>query len=79
MRDLVVVFRTPSPSEAEVVRGLLETHGIEAIIGSDLSRTAFPLSLNELRIAVQADDCGGVAACGGGLSSGARTGEQERR
>ncbi|MDQ3212568.1 MAG: ribonuclease III [Acidobacteriota bacterium] len=56
MRDLVVVFRTPSPSEAEVVRGLLETHGIEAIIGSDLSRTAFPLSLNELRIAVQADE-----------------------
>ena len=56
MRDLVVVFRTPSPSEAEVVRGLLATHGIEAIIGSDLSRTAFPLSLNELRIAVEAEE-----------------------
>ncbi|MDQ3349435.1 MAG: ribonuclease III [Acidobacteriota bacterium] len=56
MRDLVVVFRTPSPSEAEVVRGLLATHGIEAIIGSDLSRTAFPLSLNELRLAVEADE-----------------------
>jgi ribonuclease-3 len=38
------------------VRGLLATHGIEAIIGSDLSRTAFPLSLNELRIAVEADE-----------------------
>jgi ribonuclease-3 len=56
MPDLVVVFRTPSPSEAEVVRGLLETHGIAAMIASDLSRTAFPLTLNELRIAVQADD-----------------------
>jgi ribonuclease-3 len=54
--DLVVVFRTPSQSEAEVVRGLLESHGIAAMIASDLSRTAFPLTLNELRIAVQADD-----------------------
>jgi ribonuclease III len=54
--DLVVVFRTPSQSEAEVVRGLLETHGIDAMIATDLSRTAFPLTLNELRIAVQAED-----------------------
>src|SRR3954454_1040558 len=54
--DLVVVFQTPSQSEAEVVRGLLETHGISAIIASDLSRTAFPLTLNELRIAVQVED-----------------------
>jgi ribonuclease III len=56
MPDPVVVFRTPSQSEAEVVRGLLETHGIAAVIETDLSRTAFPLTLNELRIAVQADD-----------------------
>jgi ribonuclease-3 len=56
MPDLVVVFRTPSQSEAEVVRGLLETHGIAAMIASDLSRTAFPLTLNELRIAVQAEE-----------------------
>ena len=54
--DLVVVFRTPSQSEAEVVRGLLETHGISALIATDLSRTAFPLTLNELRIAVPAED-----------------------
>ena len=54
--DLVVVFRTPSQSEAEVVRGLLETHGISAMIATDLSRTAFPLTLSELRIAVQAED-----------------------
>ncbi len=54
--DLVVVFRTPSQTEAEVVRGLLESHGIAAIIGTDLSRTAFPLTLNELRIAVPAGD-----------------------
>jgi ribonuclease-3 len=54
--DLVVIFRTPSQSEAEVVRGLLETHGIAALIATDLSRTAFPLTLNELRIAVKSDD-----------------------
>ncbi len=56
MTDLVVVFRTPSQSEAEVVRGLLEAHGIAAIIATDLSRTAFPLTLNELRLAVPAED-----------------------
>jgi len=52
MRDLVVIFRTPSPIEADVVKGLLETHGIAAMVTSDLSRTAFPFSLSELRVAV---------------------------
>jgi ribonuclease-3 len=52
MKDLVVIFRTPSPIEADVVKGLLETHGIAAIVTSDLSRTAFPFSLTELRVAV---------------------------
>ena len=55
MTDLTVIFRTQSQSEADVVRGLLETHGIPAIIASDLSRTAFPFSLNELRVAVNSD------------------------
>jgi ribonuclease-3 len=52
MTDLVVIFRTPSPIEADVVRGLLDTHGIPAIISSDMARTPFPFSLNELRVAV---------------------------
>jgi ribonuclease-3 len=56
MTDLVVIFRTPSQSEADVIKGLLETHGIGALISSDMSRTAFPFSLNELRIAVSSDD-----------------------
>src|SRR3954468_2938438 len=56
MRDLVVIFRTPSQSEADVVRGLLETHGIAMLVSSDLSRTPFPMTVNELRLAVQADD-----------------------
>jgi ribonuclease III len=53
MAELTVIFRTPSQIEADVVRGLLETHGITAMIGSDLSRTPFPISVNELRVMVQ--------------------------
>ena len=56
MAEPVVIFRTPSPIEADVVKGLLETHGITAVITSDLSRTAFPFSLNELRVTVGAGD-----------------------
>jgi ribonuclease III len=52
MSDLIVVFRTPSPIEADVVRGLLDAHGIRAIVTSDMARTAFPFSLNELRVTV---------------------------
>jgi ribonuclease-3 len=56
MPDLVVIFRTPSHIEADVVKGLLETHGIAAMVTSDLSRTAFPFSLSELRVAVNERD-----------------------
>jgi len=56
MPDLIVIFRTPSQIEADVVRGLLETHGIATMIASDLSRTPFPLTVNELRIAVHEED-----------------------
>jgi ribonuclease-3 len=52
MPDLVVIFRTPSPIEADVVRGLLDAHGIPAIVTSDMARTPFPFSLNELRVTV---------------------------
>ena len=52
MNELSVVFRTASHIEASVVRGLLETHGIPAMISSDMSRTAFPMSLAELRVEV---------------------------
>ena len=60
MNDLVIIFRTPSEIEANVIRGLLETHGIDSAVLSDNSRTAFPLALNnqswERRVAVNADD-----------------------
>ena len=36
MADLVVIFRTPSHIEADVVKGLLETHGIKAIVTSEI-------------------------------------------
>jgi ribonuclease III len=55
MADLLVIFRTQSPIEADVVRGLLETHGIKSIVSSDMARTTFPFSLNELRVAVSSD------------------------
>src|SRR3954467_14218021 len=58
--DLVVIFRTPSEIEANVVRGLLETHDIPSAMLSDNSRTAFPLALNdqawERRVAVSPED-----------------------
>ncbi len=58
--DFVVIFRTPSEIEANVIRGLLETHGIASALLSDNSRTVFPLVLNdqswERRVAVSAED-----------------------
>jgi ribonuclease-3 len=56
MTELVVIFRTPSQSEADVVRGLLETHGIATMVSSDLSRTPFPLTVNELRLSVHPEE-----------------------
>jgi ribonuclease-3 len=56
VNDLVVIFRTPSQIEADVVRGLLETHGIATMISCDMSRTPFPLAVNELRVAVHVED-----------------------
>jgi ribonuclease-3 len=56
VNSLVVIFRTPSQIEADVVRGLLATHGIATMISSDISRTPFPLAVNELRVSVHAQE-----------------------
>jgi ribonuclease-3 len=56
MESLTIVFRTQSQSEADVVRGLLEAHGVDAMISSRLSRTPFPLSVGELQVTVAAED-----------------------
>ena len=53
-----VIFRTQSDVEATVVRGLLETHGIRALLASDVPHTVFPLSidgLGEVRLSVRED------------------------
>jgi ribonuclease-3 len=57
--DWPVIFRTHSEIEASIVRGLLETHGIESIpITGPASSTMFPFNaegLIEVRVAVPPD------------------------
>ena len=53
--DLVVVIRTSSGIEAEIVRSLLEAHGILSVVSSDVPQSIFPLSvdgLGNIRLAV---------------------------
>ena len=59
MNELVVIFRTHSDVEASIVRGLLDAHGVRSLVTSGVSRSVFPLTVNELgevRIAVNAAD-----------------------
>ncbi len=59
MTDLVVIFRTHSDIEAQIVRGLLEAHGVMSVLSSDVPQSIFPLSvdgLNEVHIGVHASD-----------------------
>lgn len=48
----VEVFRTHSSIEAEVVRGLLDAHGINAIVGSATLRAIFPLRLGQAQFSI---------------------------
>src|SRR5512145_1611702 len=56
----VEVLRTHSSVEAEVVRGLLDAHGIEASVGSALSPSLFPMRFGqaEFRITVASGAAG---------------------
>lgn len=59
MLKLIVIFRTHSDVEANVVRGLLESNGIHTLLASDVPHSVFPLSINELgevRLSVREDD-----------------------
>lgn len=56
MPELVVIFRTQSPIEANIVKGLLETHGIDVIVRSKMPLTSFPMSVDELRVTVKEED-----------------------
>ena len=48
----VEVFRTHSSIEAEVVRGLLDAHGIESNVGSALAPSVFPVRFDQTEFAV---------------------------
>jgi ribonuclease-3 len=56
----VEIFRTHSSIEAEVVRGLLDAHGIEAALGASLSPSVFPVRLGqtEFRVSVASGAAG---------------------
>jgi len=57
--DFVVIFRTHSDIEAQIVRGLLETHGVMSVLSSDVLHSIFPLSvegLSAVRISVHPSD-----------------------
>jgi ribonuclease-3 len=59
MNDLTVVFRSASDIEVRVVRGLLESHGIESLVSQGSPRSIFPVQLDgmgEIRISVRPDD-----------------------
>ena len=59
MTDFVVIFRTHSDIEAQIVRGLLETHGVMSVLSSDVLHSIFPLSvegLSAVRISVHPSD-----------------------
>jgi ribonuclease III len=58
MSDTTVIFKTHSEVEANLVRGLLESHGFPALISSGMTRAVFPVpasDLGELRIAVSVE------------------------
>src|SRR5688500_15797920 len=59
MDELTVVFRSASDIEARVVRGLLESHGIESMVSSGLPRSIFPVAVDgnaDIRISVRPED-----------------------
>jgi ribonuclease-3 len=59
VNEPVVVFQAHSDVEATIVRALLESHGMPAILSSPVTHSVFPLNVNELgvvRIAVHPED-----------------------
>jgi ribonuclease III len=55
MSDTVVIFKTHSDVEANLIKGLLDSHDIPTLISSGLTRAVFPVpasDLGELRISV---------------------------
>ena len=80
MTGLEVVLRTQSDVEANVARALLETHGICAVLSSDVSHAVFPLAidgLGEVRVSVRADEADRAARLLDDYRAGARAGADE--
>src|SRR5258708_28309717 len=46
--DWPIVFRTHSEIEASIVRGLLETHGVQAILSTGPAPSVFPFNVEGL-------------------------------
>ena len=77
MTGLAVVLRTQSDVEANLARGLLETHGIRAVLSSDVSHAVFPLAidgLGEVRLSVRADEAERATRLLGDYRAGAQDG-----
>ena len=74
MTALAVVLRTQSDVEASIARALLETHGIPAVVSSDVSHAVFPLAidgLGEVRLSVRADEAARATRLLGDYRAGA--------
>lgn len=57
--DLTVVFTTYSDAEASIVRALLDSHDIRAVIASDVTHAVLPLTVDgrgKVRVAVVSSD-----------------------
>ena len=50
--SVVEVLRTHSSIEAEVVRGLLDAHGIHSVVGAPMSLAVFPMRLGQTEFSV---------------------------
>ncbi|MBP6312255.1 MAG: DUF2007 domain-containing protein [Flavobacteriales bacterium] len=54
MNNWAVAFTTGSPHEAEIVKGLLESHGFNAVVMDNGSSSAYPqLGLGDITVLVE--------------------------
>jgi ribonuclease-3 len=57
--EVVVIFRSSSPIEANIVKSLLDAHGLLAVVSTELPQSIFPLSVNtggDVRVGVHESD-----------------------
>ncbi len=56
MEKLVTVGTYSNPGEAHIIKGFLNSHGIEAYIFDELSAAYTPLTVGGVRLAVRQSD-----------------------